>query len=61
MKFLADENFPAPSIKLLRTKGYEILSVSESFPGITDFEVIQKAKANDSIILTFDKDYGEIM
>ncbi len=61
MKFLANENFPFPSISFLRQNGYEVSSVSELYPGIPDYAVIDKAKANDSIILTFDKDYGEII
>lgn len=61
MKFLANENFPFPSIKLLRRAGFNILSVFELYSGISDFEVIEKAKAGELIILTFDKDYGEII
>ncbi len=61
MKFLANENFPFPSIIFLRQAGYTILSVSELTPGISDYEVIDKAKAENLIILTFDKDYGEII
>ncbi|MFN3342858.1 MAG: DUF5615 family PIN-like protein, partial [Flavobacteriales bacterium] len=40
---------------------YTIYSVSEDFPGISDFEVIEKAIKIGAIILTFDKDYGEIL
>ncbi|MBI1770661.1 MAG: DUF5615 family PIN-like protein [Bacteroidetes bacterium] len=61
MRFLANENFPLPSILLIRQAGHEVLSVSESLSGISDMEVIEKAKADRSIILTFDKDYGEII
>jgi predicted nuclease of predicted toxin-antitoxin system len=61
MKFLANENFPFPSIIFLRQAGYTILSVSELTPGISDYEVIDKAKSDNLIILTFDKDYGEII
>ena len=61
MIFLANENFPFPSIALLRQADYNILSVSELYPGISDLEVIHKAIADDSVILTFDKDYGEII
>jgi predicted nuclease of predicted toxin-antitoxin system len=61
MTFLANENFPFPSIALLRQAGYEILSISELSPSISDLEVITIAKSQNSIILTFDKDYGEII
>lgn len=61
MKFLANENFPFPNILLLRRAGYNILSISELDPGIADNAVIGKAVAEERIILTFDKDYGEII
>ena len=61
MKFLANENFPLPSIRVLRSADLEVLSVSELNPGISDPEVIQQAISSKSIILTFDKDYGEII
>ena len=61
MIFLANENFPFPSVTLLRQAGYLILSVAELYPGISDHEVIDKAKADHTVILTFDKDYGEII
>jgi predicted nuclease of predicted toxin-antitoxin system len=61
MKFLANENFPFPSISLLRLSGYEVSSVSELFPGIPDHEVVKIAQAENLIILTFDKDYGELI
>lgn len=61
MRFLANENFPYPSIKLLRQAGYFVSSIGELYPGISDNQVIVKAKTDNLIILTFDKDYGEII
>ncbi len=61
MRFLANENFPFPSLLLLRKAGFEVISVSESFPGISDPIVIEKALALKATILTFDKDYGELI
>lgn len=61
MKFLANENFPFPSINLLKQAGYIVESVSDEYSGISDFQVIEKANAGGLIILTFDKDYGEIV
>ncbi len=59
--FLANENFPRPSILLLRDNGFEITSIQENFQSITDSQVLQIAKEKDLIILTFDKDYGELI
>jgi predicted nuclease of predicted toxin-antitoxin system len=59
--FLANENFPRPGIIILREKGYPVKSISEDFPGIGDPEIMQLALDLKSIILTFDRDYGELI
>ena len=61
MMFLANENFPYPSIKLLRDKGLHVLSICEEFGGISDDKVLQMASQQNRIILTFDRDYGELI
>ena len=61
MKFLANEYFPIPSIKILRKTGIEVKSIIEDFQGISDRQVIEIAKQENLIILTFDKDYGELI
>jgi predicted nuclease of predicted toxin-antitoxin system len=61
MKFLANENFPFPSVALLRKAGYEVESIAEKHSGISDVAVIEIAQKDNRIILTFDKDYGEII
>ena len=59
MKFLANENFPYPSIKVLRDNGLEVYSIGEESSGISDEVVLNRAVVEDLIILTFDRDYGE--
>ncbi len=61
MQFLADENFPFLSIQLLREHGFDIVSIRENSPGISDLSIIRLAQQHQLIILTFDKDYGEIL
>lgn len=61
MKFLADENFPLPSVRILQGYGYDILTVIEGHPSISDEDVIELANTTDRTILTFDKDYGELI
>lgn len=61
MEFLANENFPYPSVELLRSKGFMVFSVQEDHSGFTDKEVVMLAKEKNLIILTFDRDYGEIL
>ena len=61
MKFLANENFPYPSIIKLRQDGYDVTSILDISPSISDEEVMQIAIAESRTILTFDRDYGELI
>ena len=61
MRFLANENFPLPSVRLLRQAGYDVASVTEDSPGIEDTEVLTRAAIEQRVILTFDRDYGELI
>lgn len=41
--------------------GHTVLLITNTNPGCSDKEVIEKALKENSIILTFDRDYGEII
>jgi predicted nuclease of predicted toxin-antitoxin system len=60
-KLLANENFPYASIFYLRGKGYDVLSIGMDNPSIMDSEIMELAIIEDRIILTFDRDYGELI
>ena len=59
-KLLADENIPRAVIIALREKGYDVVSVWEIGPGMSDEEVVELAIKESRIIVTFDKDFGRI-
>jgi len=61
MKLLANENFPLSSIRILKNAGFDIISVGQDFAGILDSEVIDLAIKEQRTILTFDRDYGELI
>ena len=61
MNFIADENFPTSSIRLLEQAGYIVLDLKSKHSGITDSEVLELASLNDLVILTFDKDFGDLL
>lgn len=61
MKFLANENFPLASIQYLRGKGFDVKSIGIDHPSITDNEVMEIAINEERTILTFDRDYGELI
>lgn len=58
---LTDENFPAPSVAYLRAAGFDVVSVTEYRPGISDTEVLNLAVAQARWLITFDRDYGELV
>lgn len=61
MRFLANENFPLTSVNLLRASGHDILALTEFSPGCKDEDVLNLALREKRIILTFDRDYGELI
>jgi predicted nuclease of predicted toxin-antitoxin system len=60
MKFVADESVDAPIYKALRNAGHEVMAIVEMSPGITDEAVLQVAFDNFAILITQDKDFGEL-
>ena len=60
MRLLADENIPLQAIELLRGKGHNVLAIAESMPSICDENVMLLAEEDGRILLTFDKDFGEL-
>ena len=61
MKLLANENFPLTSVKILEKNGYDTKYIGTDSPGITDAEVMDIAIREERTILTFDRDYGELI
>lgn len=61
MQFVADENIAEPIVTVLRELQIDVLSISELMPGCSDSEVLSFANKNNSIIITSDKDFGEII
>ena len=61
MHFLADEHFPIVSIELLRNAGHDVASVIKETPGDKDRNILKRAHEENRIVLTFDKDYGELI
>lgn len=61
MRFLANENFPLLSVRILRDTDLDITSIMEDSPGIKDPEVLARAVQENRIILTFDRDYGKLI
>lgn len=61
MKFLANENIPLSSVRYLDKSGFDILSIGIFSPGIDDNAVMDIAMKEDRTIITFDRDYSELI
>jgi predicted nuclease of predicted toxin-antitoxin system len=61
IRFLADENMPRPSVRLLRDNGHEVESVQEDDPGLEDDGVLARAVRGGQVLLTFDADHGRLI
>jgi uncharacterized protein YijF (DUF1287 family) len=60
MRFLADENIPPTAIHRLRDSGHDVLSAKESMTGLADRGILARAVADGRVLITFDKDFGEL-
>ncbi|MBM3860981.1 MAG: hypothetical protein FJ395_15225 [Verrucomicrobia bacterium] len=60
MKLLADESLEARLVEFLRTQGHDVLFVAEMSPGMSDTEVVALANREQRVLLTNDKDFGEL-
>lgn len=60
MKFLADESVDFRIITRLEQHGYSVYSVGKNKGGISDEEVLKLSVERGEILLTEDKDFGEL-
>lgn len=61
MKILADESVDYAIVKALRKKRFDVVFVAESSAGMTDEKVLEFAKKSGRVLLTADKDFGELV
>jgi predicted nuclease of predicted toxin-antitoxin system len=60
MRLLANENIPLDAIQSLRAYGYDVLWIREAAPGSADEDVLALGSEEERVLLTFDKDFGEL-
>ena len=61
MKLPADEGVDGPIVAQLRSDGHEVWYVAEMAPGIPDEMVLDIANQEPAILITTDKDFGELI
>jgi predicted nuclease of predicted toxin-antitoxin system len=60
VRFLADENLPGPAVRMLRERGLDVAWVRDFSPGLADEAVLALSQAEGRVLITFDKDFGEL-
>jgi predicted nuclease of predicted toxin-antitoxin system len=60
MRVLANENFPGEAVAALQARGHDVAWARANAPGSTDQQVLARAVAENRILITFDKDFGEL-
>jgi predicted nuclease of predicted toxin-antitoxin system len=60
MKLILNENMPSTVTRLLRERGHDVLAVKESLRGADDPDILARAQAEFRIVVTQDKDFGEL-
>ena len=60
MRLLANENVPGAAVRALRVRDHDVLWVREEAPGSDDPTVLARAVAERRVLLTLDKDFGEL-
>ena len=61
MKFLADENFPLPSVRILSAARHDVAAVVQDSPGVADETVLERTVREGRVLVTFDRDYGSLL
>lgn len=61
MRFLADENIDQRVVAILRAAGHDVLEVREGHGGSGDEAVLALARRTRRVLLTRDKDFGELV
>ncbi len=61
MNFLADEDVEKPVVEMLRLEGHDVLYMCEIATRTIDEKLLEQANSESRILLTGDKDYGELV
>jgi len=59
--FIADENIDSIIVETLRSNGHEVRYIVELARGADDEQIFQAASRSNELLITADKDFGEIV
>lgn len=60
MRILANENLPSRLIEALRAREHDVVWARTEMPGASDRAMVARAQKEGRIIITQDKDFGEL-
>ena len=61
MNCVADENVDSQIVRQLRAAGHDVWYVAEQAPGIDDEDVLRHSTSRDALLLTGDRDFGDLV
>lgn len=61
MRFLIDEDVPKPIAEWLRSQGHDVVLAGEVNAGETDTHWLTLAEKDERLVITADKDFGELI
>lgn len=61
MNLLADEGVERQIVERLRQAGHGVWYIAEMEPGIDDDVILAQANARQALLITLDKDFGELV
>ncbi len=61
MKFLADAQISVEMVEMIRSLGHDCADAAAIPPRMPDLEVLERAAEQGRVIITSDKDFGELV
>lgn len=61
MRWIGDECVDAALVRRLRDAGHDVVYVAEVASGATDAQVLRRAQGESRLLLTEDKDFGDLV
>jgi predicted nuclease of predicted toxin-antitoxin system len=61
VRLISDENVPWPLVRALRADGHDVFAVMEDMRSQPDTAVLKAAVDQHRVLLTFDRDFGEMI
>ena len=61
MNLYADEGVDRQIVEALRAAGFDVAYAAEIDPAMADDVILEKAQTEDRLLLTSDKDFGELV